>query len=238
MKTDVIIFGAHPDDAELAMGGTITKLTSNGLKVGLIDLTQGELGTRGDSETRFNEATESASILKATFRENLKLQDGNIEPTRENQFKVIAAIRKYKPKIIFAPYFEDRHPDHVKTSQLVKEALFFSGLSKLQLPGKGKEYEAYRPEKLFYYMQTYTFDPSFIIDIDDYFENKMKAIKAFKTQFHDPASSEPETFISRPEFLNFIESRALFYGFKIGKKYGEAFYCEEGIELDLINYLK
>ena len=238
MKTDVIVFGAHPDDAELAMGGTITKLTSNGLNVGLIDLTQGEMGTRGDLKTRFNEATEAASILKTAFRENLKLQDGNIEPTRENSFKVIEAIRKYKPKIVFAPYFKDRHPDHIKASQLVKEALFYSGLSKLQLPGYDNNDEAYRPEKLFYFMQTYTFDPSFIVDIDDCFENKMKAIKAFKTQFHDPASSEPETFISRPEFLNFIESRAMFYGFKIGKKYGEAFFCEEEIELDLINFLK
>lgn len=238
MKTDVIVFGAHPDDAELAMGGTITKLTSNGLIVGLIDLTQGEMGTRGDLETRFNEATEAASILNTAFRENLKLQDGNIELTRENSFKVIAAIRKYKPKIVFAPYFEDRHPDHIKASQLVKEALFYSGLSKLRLPGKDSDMEAYRPEKLFYFMQTYTFDPSFIINIDECFENKMKAIKAFKTQFHDPTSSEPETFISRPEFLNFIESRALFYGFKIEKKYGEAFYCEEDIELDLVNFLK
>jgi len=238
MNTDVIIFGAHPDDAELAMGGTISKITSSGLSVGLIDLTQGEMGTRGDLETRFSEATEAASILKASFRENLKMQDGNIELTRENSFKLIAAIRKYKPKIVFAPYFKDRHPDHVKASQLVKEALFYSGLSKLQLPGNGKNYEAYRPEKLFYFMQTYTFDPSFVIDIDVYFENKMKAIKAFKTQFHDPASSEPETFISRPEFLNFIESRAMFYGFKIGKKYGEAFFCEEEIELDIINFLK
>lgn len=238
MKTDVIIFGAHPDDAELAMGGTIAKLTSNGLKVGLIDLTQGEMGTRGDLITRFNEATDAASILKTSFRENLKLEDGNIELTRENSFKAITVIRKYKPKIIFAPYFKDRHPDHIKASKLIKEAIFYSGLSKLKLPGNGNDKEAYRPEKLFYYMQTYTFEPSFIIDIDDYFESKMKAIKAFKTQFYDPKSSEPETFISRPEFLNFIESRAMFYGFKIGKKYGEAFFCDEEIELDIINYIK
>ena len=238
MKTDVIVFGAHPDDAELAMGGTITKLTSNGIKVGLIDLTQGEMGTRGNLETRNKEAIEAASILKTSFRENLKLQDGNIELTRDNSFKVIEVIRKYKPKIVFAPYFEDRHPDHIKASQLVKEAMFYSGLSKLRLPGKNQADEAYRPGKLFYYMQTYTFDPSFIIDIDDCFDNKMKAIKAFKTQFHDPKSSEPETFISRPEFLNFIESRAMFYGFKIGKKYGEAFFSEEELELDLINFLR
>ena len=238
MKTDVIVYGAHPDDAELAMGGTIAKLTSNWLNVGLIDLTQGEMGTRGDLETRFNEASDAASILKVAFRENLKLEDGNIEINRENTLQVVAAIRKHKPKIVFAPYFKDRHPDHIKTSQLIKEAIFLSGLSKLQIPGKDKNDEAYRPEKLFYYMQTYTFDPSFIINIDDSFENKMKAIKAFKTQFHDPKSSEPETFISRPEFLNFIESRAMFYGFKIGKKYGEAFFCEEEIELDLINFLK
>ena len=163
MKTDVIVYGAHPDDAELAMGGTIAKLTSNWLNVGLIDLTQGEMGTRGDLETRFNEASDAASILKVAFRENLKLEDGNIEINRENTLQVVAAIRKHKPKIVFAPYFKDRHPDHIKTSQLIKEAIFLSGLSKLQIPGKDKNDEAYRPEKLFYYMQTYTFDPSFII---------------------------------------------------------------------------
>ncbi len=237
MKTDVLVFGAHPDDAELAMGGTIAKLTSNNIKVGLVDLTQGELGTRGNLITRFSEAENAASVLCVSFRKNLKMEDGNIQLSRDNLFRVVSIIRKHKPKIIFAPYFKDRHPDHINASHLVKEAMFYSGLSKLKIDG-GETAEAYRPSKLFYFMQTYTFDPSFIINIDEHFETKMKAIKAFKTQFHDPTSAEPETFISRPEFLNFIESRAMFYGFKIGKKFGEAFFCEEEIEFDLINYLK
>ena len=237
MNLDVLIFGAHPDDAELSMGGTIAKLTSHGLKVGLIDLTKGELGTRGTSETRQKEAFHSAIALKIANRENLDIPDGEVTATKENLMKVVLAIRKFKPKIIFAPYKNDRHPDHVHTSDLVKQAHFFSGLLKIKTFDKEKLQPAYRPKKLFYYMQTYTFEPSFIVDISDTFDLKMKAVKAYATQFFDPKSKEPETFISSPEFLKFIESRAEFYGFKIGKKYGEPFYTEEEVELDLIHLL-
>jgi bacillithiol biosynthesis deacetylase BshB1 len=148
------------------------------------------------------------------------------------------AIRRYKPKIIFAPYFNDRHPDHIDASKLVKEAMFVSGLAKVKTFDREVAQEAYRPKKLFYFMQTYSFEPTFIVDVSDYFEMKMKAVKVFETQFYNPKSKEPETFISQPDFLSFIEARAKVYGFQIGKKFGEPFYCEEKIELELSNLLK
>ena len=238
MNLDVIVFAAHPDDAELSMGGTIHKLTSHNLKVGIIDFTKGELGTRGSAEIRQKEAFQAAIALKVAIRENLNIPDGNIEANSENLMKVIVLMRKYKPKIIFAPYFNDRHPDHIDVSKLVKEAMFSTGLSKIKTLDKDCPQEAFRPVKLFYYMQTYTFEPSFIIDITDSFHDKMKAIRAYETQFHNPKSAEPETFISRPEFINYIESRAQFYGFQIGKHYGEPFYCEEKIELDIVHLFR
>jgi bacillithiol biosynthesis deacetylase BshB1 len=237
MNLDVLVFGAHPDDAELSMGGTIAKLTSNNLKVGIIDLTKGELGTRGTAETRQREAFQAAIILKAAVRENLHIPDGNIQNTKENLIKIIMTIRRYKPKIIFAPYFNDRHPDHIDTSGLVKRAMFSTGLSKVKTFDKEVSQDPFRPQKLYYFMQTYTFEPSFIVDVSDEFEAKMKAVRAYETQFHNPRSTEPETFISRPGFINYIESRAHFYGFQIGKNYGEPFYSEEKIELDIIKML-
>lgn len=238
MNLDVLVFAAHPDDAELAMGGTIAKLTKNNLKVGIIDLTKGELGTRGTAEIRQKEAFLAAGILKVSLRENLLIPDGDIERKKENILKVVMTIRRYRPKIIFAPYFNDRHPDHIHTSRIVKEAMFATGLSKLKTFDREVPQNAYRPVKLYYYMQTYQFDPSFIVDISDSFDIKMKAVQCYQSQFHNPRSREPETFISRPEFLNYIESRAQVFGFQIDKKYGEPFFCEEKIELNLIGMLK
>ncbi|MDP2365879.1 MAG: bacillithiol biosynthesis deacetylase BshB1 [Ignavibacteria bacterium] len=238
MKLDVLVFAAHPDDAELAMGGTIAKLTINNIKVGIIDLTQGELGTRGTAESRQREAFNAAIALKVALRENLEIPDGDIENSKKNVQKIIMEIRKYKPKIIFAPYFNDRHPDHIDASRLVKRAMFSSGLSKIITYDKEVPQIYYRPQKLFYYMQTYTFEPTFVMDISDTFEQKMKSVECYATQFHDPKSKEPETFISRPEFINYIKSRAEYYGFSIGKMYGEPFFCEEKIELDLVSDLK
>lgn len=238
MKIDVLAFAAHPDDVELAMGGTVAKLSKNGLKVGIIDLTKGELGTRGTPETRQKEAFQAAIKLKSALRENLSIPDGNIQRNKENLMKIIMTLRRYKPKIIFAPFFNDRHPDHIDASKLVKEAMFSSGLAKIKTFDKEVAQEAYRPAKLFYYMQTYTFEPTFIVDITDSFQDKMRSIKAFESQFYNAKSKEPETFISKPEFLSYIESRALFYGFQIGKHYGEPFYCEEKIELDIVSLIK
>ncbi|MDQ7817184.1 MAG: bacillithiol biosynthesis deacetylase BshB1 [Melioribacteraceae bacterium] len=238
MQLDVLVFAAHPDDAELSMGGTIARLTNAEFKVGIIDLSKGELGTRGSIDTRKTEAQKASEILKLSLRENLGLKDGSLKFNNEYLLLVISRIRKYQPKYIFAPYFNDRHPDHIGTSQLVKEAFFFSGLSKIVTDDNDKIQIPYRSRKLFYYMQMFEFKPTFIVDISSTFDTKMKSIHAFDTQFHNPKSIEPETFISQPNFLKYLEARAKVYGFKIGRNYGEPFYCEEEIELDLINQFK
>ena len=237
MNLDVLVFAAHPDDAELSMGGTIAKLSSKNYKIGLIDFTRGELGTRGSADLRQQEAFQAALALKVAIRENLNVPDGNIERNKQNLMKVIMTIRKYRPKIIFAPYFNDRHPDHIDTSFIVKQAMFSTGLTKIKTFDKEVLQQAFRPNRLFYYMQTYTFDPSFIIDVSSCFEIKMKAVNSYSSQFFNPKSTEPETFISKPGFIQYIESRAQFYGFQIGKQYGEPFFCEEKIELDLTGLL-
>lgn len=237
MNLSVLIFAAHPDDAELSMGGTIAKFTESGFKVGIIDLTQGEMGTRGSAEIRKNEAADSAEILKIYVRENLLIPDGDIRISNENINKVVVMMRKYCPGLVFAPYFNDRHPDHIHTSDLIKEAVFVSGLSKVKTFEGENAQVVFRPSKLFYYMQTYTFQPSFIVDITDSFDIKMNSVKAFKTQFHNPDSIEPETVISKPEFIDFIEARAKYFGFQIGKKFGEPFYSDVNIELSINDML-
>lgn len=240
MNLDVLIFAAHPDDAELSMGGTIAKMTSNGLKVGIIDLTKGELGTRGTIETRKDEAEKAALILKLALRDNLELPDGKIKFDQNYLLKIINKIRKHRPSILFAPYKNDRHPDHIGTSQLIKEAMFFTGLSKIETYEGDDLQDVFRPSKLFYYMQTYDFEPTFIVDITETFERKMESVRAYGTQFHNPKliNNEPETFISKPGFVKYLEARAQNYGFKIGKEFGEPFYSEENIELDIVNYFK
>jgi bacillithiol biosynthesis deacetylase BshB1 len=238
MNLDVLIFTAHPDDAELAMGGTIALMTISGIRVGVIDLSQGEMSTRGTIETRKQETVLATEILGLTFRENLKLPDGNLRPDDKYIRDVVRCIRKYKPKIIFGPYFEDRHPDHEGVSKIVKSAMFFCGAGRYVSIDDNKEQTAYRPSKLFYYMQAYKFKPSFIIDITDYFEIKMKSVYAYKTQFYDPSSTEPATYISDPKFVKYLEARSRFYGFQIGKEYGEPFFSEDDVELSILNLLK
>lgn len=238
MNLDILVFAAHPDDAELSMGGTIAKLTSNGFKVGIIDLTQGELGTRGNKITRKKEAEEASRILNITVRENLKLKDGSIKDDDKTRILLVEKIRKYRPKYLFAPYFNDRHPDHIATSKLTKSAIFFSGVTKIKTSADRISQDVFRPQKLFYYMQAYPFDPSFVVDISEFYDIKMKSVFAYKTQFYNPESKEPQTFISDPKFVKYLEARARFYGFQIGKEYGEAFYSEELIEYDFINLLE
>lgn len=240
MKLDFLVFAAHPDDAELSMGGTIAKQINNGSKFGIIDLTQGELGTRGNKDTRAEESALASKVLNISIRENFKIPDGKIVVNDENINKIIVAIRKYRPAIIFAPYFNDRHPDHIDASMLIKRAHFLSGLPKIKTELEGIEQEAYRAKKIFYFAQTYEFSPTFIVDITDTFDIKMEAMRAYKSQFYNEGekNSEPETFISSPDFFDSIIARAKTYGFKIGKKYGEPFYSEELIEVDLLNMLK
>jgi bacillithiol biosynthesis deacetylase BshB1 len=238
MNLDILIFAAHPDDAELSMGGTIARFSAEGLKVGVVDLTKGEMSTRGKPKMRAKETADATKILRLKVRENFGLKDGDIALSNSAFNKVVSAIRKYKPSIVFAPYLNDRHPDHVDVSNLIKRAVFKSGLKKFKTTGDGIKPIHYRPEKIFYYMQTYLFNPSFIVDISEHFSSKMKAVKAFKSQFHNAKLKEEDTFISRPEFLDYVEARAKFYGFQIRKKYGEPFYCEETINYnfsDLLN---
>jgi len=237
MNLDVLIFAAHPDDAELSMGGTIAKFTAQGIKTGIVDLTEAELSTRGTIESRRKETGDASKILKIDFRENLGLPDGELKPVKEYINLVISKIRKHKPKIIFAPYFNDRHPDHIGTAQIVKEAFFFSGLARYETIEDNKLQEAYRPEKLFYFFQTYEPEPTFIVDISSSFDAKMDAVRAYSTQFYNPESNEPETFISKEGFILFLEARAKYFGFKIGKDFGEPFFCEEKIEYDFKNIL-
>jgi len=220
------------------MGGTIAKFTEGGFKIGIIDLTQGEMGTRGSSEIRKIEAADAAKILKISVRENLLIPDGDIRISNENINKVVVMMRKYCPGLVFAPYLNDRHPDHIHASDLIKEAMFVSGLSKVKTFDGENAQAVFRPSKIFYYMQSYTFQPSFIVDITGSFDKKMKSVRAFKTQFHNPDSNEPETFISKPEFIDYVEARAKYFGFQIGKKFGEPFYSEVNIELSINDMLK
>lgn len=229
MKLDALFFAAHPDDAELCAGGTIKKLSKAGKKTGIIDLTRGELGTRGSVIERASESENASKILGLSARENLSIQDGNIENTPENRLKVISAIRKYRPEIIFFPHYHDRHPDHYHTHHLIKDAAFYSGLAKIVTPGL----KPHRPKRNFYYMQTYTFEPNIIIDISDTFTHKMKAVACYSTQFYNPDSKGPKTFISDKKFIEYITARLKFYGFQIGAEYGEPFYTEEKIKLDV-----
>lgn len=237
MKLDVLVFAAHPDDAELSMGGTIAKFVSQGKKVGVADLTKAELSTRGDVITRAKETAAASKALKLKVRENLGINDGGISVSSDNLKKVVTLIRKYTPGIVFAPYFNDRHPDHIDVSHLIKRAVFSSGLEKFKTVIAGKSQMQYRPKKIFYYMQTYLFEPTFIVDISEHFEMKMKSVNEFRSQFHNPAVKKDDTFISKPEFLDYVKARAEFYGFQIRKKYGEPFYCEENIEYDFNDLL-
>jgi bacillithiol biosynthesis deacetylase BshB1 len=224
LKLDVMAIGAHPDDVELSCGGIIAKLVKAGKQVGLVDLTEGELGTRGTPEIRAQEASEAARLLGVKVRENLGMPDGNIELSIENRLTVIAAIRRYRPEILLFPHWLERHPDHEHAHQLCREAWFYSGLSKIRTTFGGAEQEPFRPRSYYHFMQTYEFVPSFVVDISAEFEQRMQAVRAFRSQVFDPESTEPQTFLSTPDFLHMLETRFAYYGDRIGRKYGEPFY--------------
>lgn len=224
MKLDILVLAAHPDDTELGCGGTVAKHIAQGYKVGIVDLTRGELGTRGTVETRNNEAAESARILGVSARENLDLPDGFFHNTKENQLVVARAIRKYQPNIVLANAIYDRHPDHGKGASLAYDACFLSGLVKIETNDEhGTPQSAWRPKVVYHYIQSQFITPDFVVDVSDYWDTKMASIRAFKTQFYDPASKEPDTFISSPAFLNMVEARGTELGHTIGVKYGEGF---------------
>ena len=223
MRTDVLAIGAHPDDIELACGGTVAKLVQLGHTVALADLTQGELGTRGTKQIRAREAADAARILGVTTRRNLQIPDGGIDIKKENVLKVITLIRELQPSILLIPHGVERHPDHVHTHQLCREAWFYSGLEKLPTKLRGVRQHPHRPHHFFEFMQWHEFQPAFIVDISDTFEMKMESIHAHASQFFNPASKDLETKLSSPEFLQTIETRCKYYGQKIGVKYGEPF---------------
>ncbi|MFC2126634.1 bacillithiol biosynthesis deacetylase BshB1, partial [Bacteroidota bacterium] len=221
MKLDILVFAAHPDDAELSCSGTIAKQVSLGKKTGIIDLTLGDLGTRGNPKIRIEEAKKAAEILGLSARENLKIPDGFLDETQENLDKVIRMIRKYNPEVVLANAVADRHPDHGKGSSLVSRASFLAGLTNYETELNGITQESWRPKAIYHYIQNNYINPDFIIDISDYWDIKIRSIKAFASQFYDAASKEPETFISSQGFLDFIQARAMEYGHAIGVKYGE-----------------
>ncbi len=232
MKLDILAIGAHPDDIELSCGGTLAKCVKLGYKAGILDLTQGESGTRGNRSIRAREAVKASKILGTQVRENLRLPDGRFEVNETNRMKLITVIRRYRPDILLIPYSSERHPDHVHAHHLAKEAWFYSGLRKLKTRDRGKDQEPWRPRNYFEFMQKYEFEPSFIVDVSDVFSVRMAAIRAHTSQFYDPNSIEPETLLSHKSFLDFIETRIRYYGSEIGVKYGEPFYSVEPIGIE------
>jgi len=230
MDLDALAFGAHADDVELGCGGTLVKLSGLGHKTGVVVLTQGEMATRGSAEIRAREFTNSAGIMDLTVHQMLDIPDGRVEATWENKLKIIAVLRAHKPKIVFAPYWVDRHPDHEQASQLVRQAAYLSGLRKIET---GEP--PFRPYKIIYYQTRFEFTPSFIVDISDSHEQRMDAVRAYESQFHRPGQAGPEsdgTLIGRPEFLDTVETRARNYGAHIGAKFGEPFLVREAIRVE------
>lgn len=219
MKLDLLVFAAHPDDAELSCSGTIVAHIAMGKKVGIIDLTQGELGTRGTPQTRKEEADTATQIMGLHLRQNLGFADGFFKNDTEHQLAVIRKIREFQPEIVLTNALTDRHPDHAKAAELVRDACFLAGLAKIETAQP-----AYRPKHLYHFIQDRYITPDFVMDISDFWEIKKQAILAYRTQFNAPKDDkEPQTYISTPEFFEFLEARAKEFGHQIGVKYGEGF---------------
>lgn len=229
MKLDVLVFGAHPDDAELGCGGTISALVDEGKKVGMVDLTEGEMGTRGTRETRKQEAADAAEILGLSYRHNLNLGDSLFQNTRENQLKIIEQIRLTQPHICIIGANFDRHPDHGRGNKLCSDSIFYSGLQKIESSYNGEQQEKWRPRHVLYYMQDRPIDFDFVFDITPYWEIKEKAMLAYKTQLNvtDPGD-EPETYISSGKFFKGLEARARYMGHLAGFEMGEPFKYANG----------
>lgn len=226
MQIDILAFGAHPDDVELSCSGTLMSHIAMGKTVGIIDLTQGELGTRGTAELRLQEATDAAKIMGVTIRENLRMADGFFNNDKAHQLEIVKIIRKYKPQVIFANALSDRHPDHGKGGRLVADACFIAGLLKVETELEGVNQEPHRPAAVYHYTQFRPIEPHFIVDISDYMDKKMDCIMAYGSQFYKPGSNEPETVISSAHFIKNVEERASDFGRQIGVRYGEGFTCE------------
>jgi len=237
MKLDILVFGAHPDDAELGAGGTIAKEVSRGKKVGIVDLTRGELGTRGSAEIRDAEAAKAAKVLNIAVRENMEFADGFFVNDKEHQMEIIKMIRKYRPDIVLCNAVDDRHIDHGKGSKLVSDACFLSGLTKIDSKIDGKQQEAWRPKVVYHYIQWKNLTPDFVVDVSGFIEKKTEAILAYSSQFFDPNSDEPETPISSKNFIDSVNYRARDLGRLIGVEHAEGFTIERFVGVDNLDAL-
>jgi N-acetylglucosamine malate deacetylase 1 len=232
VKLDVLAIGAHPDDVELACGGTIIKLVRQGKHVGLLDLTEGELGTRGSREIRAREARQAARVMGVTLRENLGLPDGNIEVNERNRAKLIRVIRRYRPEILLIHHWLERHPDHEHAHRLAREAWFYAGLQRLETSDRGRKQAPHRPGRFFSFMPSFEFAPTFVVDVSDEFPQRMEAVRAFRSQFYDPKSKERETVLSSPGFFKRLEVRLAYFGDRVGVKYAEPFFGVDMVKVD------
>ncbi|MFN2457574.1 MAG: bacillithiol biosynthesis deacetylase BshB1 [Chitinophagaceae bacterium] len=230
MKLDILAIGSHPDDVELGCSGTLISEAQRGKKTGIVDLTQGELGTRGTTETRLEEAAEAAKIMRVAVRENLKMRDGFFQNDESNQLQLIKILRKYQPEIVIGNILADRHPDHGRAGKLIYDSCFLAGLPKIETKeDNGNVQEKWRPKYLFHYIQDRFYEPDVIVDISHVWEQRMKAVKAYYSQFHNSNENEPQTYISRPEFLEAIISRARLLGKRIGVQFAEGFLTKKNI---------
>jgi N-acetylglucosamine malate deacetylase 1 len=232
MKLDILAIGVHPDDVELCCSGTLLKHISLGKKCGIMDLTIGELGTRGSGPLRLQEAAAAAKILGIKVRDNLGMADGFFQNDKEHQLEIIRKIREYQPEIILCNAVSDRHPDHGRAAQLVSEACFYSGLRKIETVSDGQSQEAWRPKAVYHYIQDRQLKPDFVVDVTAFIDKKMEAIKAFKSQFFDPDSKEPESPISVKNFMEVVLGKMSLFGRDAGFDYAEGFTVERtpGIE--------
>lgn len=234
MKLDILAIGAHPDDVELSCAGTLAKEISKGKKVGILDLTRGELGTRGTAETRDEEAKTAAKILGVSMRKNLEFSDGFFTNNTAHQLEIIKVLRKYRPEVILCNAIHDRHIDHGKGSQLVSDACFLSGLKKIETICEGNSQKEWRPKHVYHYIQWYEIEPDVVVDITGFMDKKIECIKAYKTQFYDIESKEPETPISSSNFFDSITYRARNLGRIINTEHGEGFTVERYLAVDSI----
>jgi bacillithiol biosynthesis deacetylase BshB1 len=238
-KLDILVIAVHPDDAELGCSGTILKQIALGNKVGIVDLTQGELGTRGSAEIRMQEADAAAKVLGLSIRENLQLADGFFQNDKEHQLKVIAAIRKYQPDIIITNAYHDRHPDHGRASELVVTSAFLSGLRKIETTLDGEVQKEWRPNLLLHFVQDQYIQPDIIVDITEHWDKKIECIQAYGSQFYNPEwKEEHQTYISSSDFYPIVEGRARELGKVIGARYGEGFLCKRILGVDNLSSLR
>ena len=227
MAVDVLAIAAHADDVELTCAGTLVKLAAAGRRFGIVDLTRGEMGTRGDAATREREARRAAEILGASFREFLDFGDGGLRKTRENELALVDVIRRERPRLVLTSYPEDRHPDHRRAGELVTDAAFYAGLRKIETP-----HPAHRPQQTIYFSTAYVHAPTFVVDVTAAMPTRLAAMRAFTSQFHDPQSREPQTVLSQESFLASIEARARYFGFMIGVEYAEGFVAKRPPRID------